>query len=112
MALRPSISDDRCQLFESRHLRAYAPFSGGIAHSLEILLEVHAGIERRNLVVTVEHQGRTPEEFSQSSLLGLAPARMIHVGIHIGIESVFVRSGQVPGGCRLFFHQLDFARST
>src|SRR6266849_40890 len=81
------------QLLE-RNLRSMNP-------SVE-LLQVHARIQRRHLVrVSVEHQRLSHEKFAQPPLRGLAPARMIHVGIHIRIKSVLIRRIPVPRGRRL-----------
>src|SRR5208283_4017123 len=72
----------------------------------EVLFQVHAGIQRRHLVaVAVVHQRGTLEELSDAPLFGLAPAGMVHVGVHIGIEAVLVGRRLRPGRGRLFFHQ-------
>src|SRR5262245_43223109 len=85
-----------------------APQQSPHALYLKVLLQIHARVERSDLVVTIEHQRRTPEKLAQAALFGLAPTWMIHVGVHVGVKSVFVRVGQIPSGVRLFFHQLDF----
>src|SRR5271165_336604 len=64
----------------------------------KILLQVHARVEGCNLVaVTVVHQGRPLEELADAPLFGLAPAGMIDVGVHVGVEAVFVWGGLGPG---------------
>src|ERR1700719_5236723 len=61
--------------------------------TLVILPKVHAVVQSCNLVaVTVEHQRLDPfakKRSVQASLRGLAPARMIHLRIDVGIEAVF-----------------------
>src|SRR5262245_27732353 len=48
------------------------------------LLEVHPGVERGDLIgVAVEHQGLPSAELADSTLAGLAPARVIDIGIHV-----------------------------
>src|SRR6266478_6200115 len=64
---------------------------------LEVLFQVHAGVEACHLVVSIEHQGWAFEEFAQAAFLGLAPARVIDIRIHVGIETVFAGSGLLPG---------------
>src|SRR5215467_14203963 len=59
-----------------------------------VFLQVHAVIQAGDLIaITVEHQCIAPKELSEAALLGLAPARMVHMGIHIRIEAVLVRRG-------------------
>src|ERR1035437_5118836 len=66
---------------------------------LVIFLEVHSGIQAGNLVaVAVEHQGRPPAEFAQTPLTRLAPAWMVHLRIHVGVEPVLGRIGLAPRG--------------
>src|SRR5712664_3872494 len=58
-----------------------------------VFLQIHAGVKAGHLIpVAVEHQGVALEKFPEAPLLGLAPARMIHCWIHIGVETVFVGS--------------------
>ena len=58
-----------------------------------IFLQVHAGVEAGDLVlITVEHEGIALEDFAEATLFGLAPARMVDVGIHVGIEAVLAGS--------------------
>src|SRR6202140_3441150 len=64
---------------------------------LEILFQVHAGVEACHLVVSIEHQRRALQEFTQAAFLGLAPARMIDAWIHVRIETVFAGSHLLPG---------------
>ena len=64
----------------------------------EILLEIHSSVEGRDLIsIAVEHQSRPLEEFAYAAFFGLAPARMIDIGVHIGVETILVRRGFRPG---------------
>src|ERR1700675_2762208 len=67
--------------------------------------QVHAGIERGDLGVAVEHESLTLEDFAQTPLLCLAPARMIDGWIDVRIKAVFTRSRFVPTGERLPFRE-------
>src|ERR1700730_13371996 len=49
-----------------------------------IFLQVHPVVEAGHLVaIAVEHQRRTAQEFSEAPLLCLAPARVVHIRIHV-----------------------------
>src|ERR1700737_4943698 len=63
-----------------------------IGRALVIFLQVHAVVQTGDLIsVPVEHLGlRVLEESGHANFLGLAPARVIYFGIHIGIEAVFM----------------------
>src|SRR5215470_17486867 len=79
-----------------------------ISFSSVVLAQVHAGVELCNLIsVAIEHQRRAAEKLSQPALLGLAPAGVIYVGVHVRVEAVFMRVGHIPGGGRLSPYQLD-----
>src|SRR6185312_9221554 len=74
--------------------------------------EVHAFVKvRHQLGVAVEHQ-RGPalgEKSSPDVALGcLAPARVVHLRIHVGVEAIFLRSGEIPGRARLALGEVDF----
>src|SRR3984893_5931932 len=60
-----------------------------IGRALVVFLQVHAVVQTGDLIsVPVEHLGwRVLEESWQATFLGLAPARVIFIGIHIGIET-------------------------
>src|SRR6266446_7701806 len=74
-----------------------------------VFLQIHAGVKAGHLIpVAVEHQGVALEKFPEASLLGLAPARMIHCWLHIGIETVFVGSEAIPRRGRLLFLKTNF----
>src|SRR5882672_5508025 len=66
---------------------------------LVIFLQVHAVVETRHLVaVAIEHLSRRAlEKPRQANFLGLAPARVVHFGIHVGVETVFMGVCNVPG---------------
>src|SRR5208283_4319227 len=49
----------------------------------------------------------TLEKFSEAALLGLAPARMIHVRIDVGVEAVLVGRGNLPAVAGLLVGELD-----
>src|SRR5580658_6994914 len=56
--------------------------------SSEILLQVHALVHIRHLIaVAVEHQRVPLKEFANTPLLGLAPARMVNIRIHVGVKA-------------------------
>ena len=74
---------------------------------LVVLAQIHAGVEARDLGIAVEHQRLLLEQFAQAALVGLAPARMIHGRIHVGIESILARVGDVPGRGRLLIGERD-----
>src|ERR1051325_4715157 len=73
--------------------------------------EIHAGIELRYFfLIAVEHQRRTPrfgKRTQQTAISanapfrGLAPARMVHVRIDVGVEAVLMRVHHLPGVLRL-----------
>src|SRR3546814_14995978 len=59
--------------------------------------QVHAGIKRRDRrSIAVEHQRPPLGEFADAAFAALAPAGMVHIGVHIGIKAVFLRVGLVP----------------
>src|SRR5208337_3155963 len=59
------------------------------------------------LVVPIEHQGRPLQEFTEAAFLGLAPARMVDVRIHVRIKAVFAGGGLLPGVQRLAAGEAD-----
>src|SRR5271169_1197553 len=72
-------------------------------------LEVHSAVHAGDLIaVAVEDYRRPCEDFSEAAFLGLAPARMVNVGINVGVETVFRGGIAIPGGGRLFFLETDF----
>src|SRR5216684_5038458 len=74
-----------------------------------IFLQIRPVVHACNLIaVAVEHQRRAPQEFPDAPLFRLAPPRMIHVGVYIRIESIFMLVGNVPGSGRLVLHKPDF----
>src|SRR5690606_526883 len=82
-----------------------------MAASVE-LAQVHAGVELAHLrLVAVEHQrraalGEQAAVLADAPLVGLAPARVRNLRIHVGIKAVLLRRRQVPRGAG---HLLDEA---
>src|SRR5688572_32978122 len=75
----------------------------------EEALQVHAAVEVRDRVgVPVEGQGGAARELPDAALAGLAPARMIDLGVHVGVKAVFFGAGAVPSGARLLLDEADF----
>src|ERR1700676_94398 len=82
---------------------------------LVVFAQSHAVVKAGNLVaVAVEHQRLVRfEEFREAPLASLAPAWVIHVRIHVGVEAIFPGRVKVPGGWRLvllkfnFYYRLD-----
>src|SRR3974390_2805044 len=71
-----------------------------------VFLQVHAGVEAGNLVfITIEHERFAHEDFAKAAFAGLAPARMIHVGIHVGVKAIFRGRVKAPGSGRLVLHK-------
>src|SRR5688572_9048930 len=62
---------------------------------LEVLLQIHAGVQLADLrLVPIEHQRLAllgeQAVFTDAALRRLRPARVVHTGIHVGIEPVFI----------------------
>src|SRR5580700_2826822 len=80
-----------------------------VAITLVIFLQIHAAIHASHLIaVSIEQQRFALEYLTQAALRSLAPARMIHVGIHVGIETILVGSRAIPSGGRLTFGEANF----
>src|SRR5690348_3695352 len=77
---------------------------------LVILAQIHTGVEARDLVaVPIEHQSFVRlEPFREAALAGLAPARVIDLGIDVGIEAVLLGRIEVPRSGWLVFDKTDF----
>src|SRR5260370_20584662 len=77
---------------------------------LVIFLQVHAVVQTGDLIsVTVEHlRGRILEKSWQANFLGLAPTWVVHLGIYIGIETILIIIGNVPGCRRLILYEPNF----
>src|SRR3989304_8529039 len=80
--------------------------------SLEELLQIHAGIQARDLAgVTVEHErlalGSEDTVLADAALGGLAPARMVDLRVDVRVETVLVRCGFFPGDSGLLFDEAD-----
>src|SRR6266404_4685482 len=81
---------------------------GGVSTSLKILSQIHSGVRRRNLVgITIERQRLSFEELAETPLAGLAPSRMIHGGVDVCIEAVFIWRLLHPGRYRLFVDEAN-----
>src|SRR5205807_715516 len=69
---------------------------------LEVLLQVHPGIEMGHLVsIAIKQQGLALREFPKAAFTRLAPAWVWHVWIHVRIEAVLAGAAaiQVVTGC-------------
>jgi len=54
-------------------------------------LEIHSVVHAGDLIgVTVEDHRGARENFAEAALFGLAPARMVYVGINVRVETVFL----------------------
>src|SRR5262245_26898758 len=72
------------------------------------LPQVHPGVERRHLIaVAVERKRLPPPELADPALGGLAPAWMVHGGVHVGVEAVLLRRRLLPRGLGLLAHEAD-----
>src|ERR1039457_4644943 len=73
-----------------------------------VLAQIHPGIKAGDLIaVAVKHERLALEEFAQAAFAGLAPTGMVDRGIHIRIETVLARAGEIPSGGRLLLDELD-----
>src|SRR5258708_37388843 len=74
----------------------------------EVFAQIQAGVKLADLCfVTVEHERRPLARLADTLLSSLSPARMIHMGIHIGVKAIFMRRVLAPCGAWLRRHQLD-----
>ena len=74
----------------------------------EVPDQIHPRIQFRHLIgVAVEREGRPLEQLADAALSRLAPARVIHRGVHIAIETVFVTRDFIPRGPRLGLGEAD-----
>src|SRR5262245_9132991 len=77
------------------------------------LNQIHSGVQARHLcIITIEDLCRHARALSEKTaaeplFFFLAPAWMITVGVHVGIEPVFMRAIEAPSRRRLFFHEAD-----
>src|ERR1035437_1420328 len=73
-----------------------------------VLAQIHPGIKAGDLIaVAVKHERLALEKFAQAAFAGLAPTGMVDRGIHIRIETVLARAGEIPSGGRLLLDELD-----
>src|SRR2546426_6789976 len=81
----------------------------GVSTWLKILSQIHSRVHRCNvLCVTIEWQRLSFEELAKTPLGGLAPSRMIHSGVDVCIEAIFIWSLLHPGCDRLFIDEANF----
>src|SRR5260370_35372519 len=74
-----------------------------------VLLQVHSTVHAGDLIaVAIKHKRAVLEDFAEAALFGLAPARVIHIWIHVRVEAVFVGRGKVPGSWRHLLLEFDF----
>src|SRR5215210_6257706 len=70
--------------------------------ALEILAQVQVAVQAGYGVgVPIEGERLPPPEVADAALAGLAPARMVHLGVHVRVEAVLARGRQRPGRLRL-----------
>src|SRR5262249_14193616 len=68
----------------------------------EVRMQVHARVQIGHRVgIPVEWQRLAASELADATFGRLAPTRMIHRRIHVGVEAVLVRTGELPGISRL-----------
>src|SRR6266478_1701890 len=73
------------------------------------LAQIHSGVHLSNLVgVSVEHERTSFVKLADPPLGGLAPAGMVHLGIHISEETVLLRCRLVPRRQGLLVRESDF----
>src|SRR3990170_1467131 len=103
----------RGERIASERVRGFACFmatADAARQALEELVQVHPGVEACHLIaVTVEHErlalGAEQAVLTDASFGSLTPARMVHVGIHVRIEAVFVGGRFFPRDFRLLFDE-------
>src|ERR1051325_8401516 len=77
-------------------------------HYLKVFPQVHALIQRSDLVaVAIKRKRFALQEFSDAPLGRLAAARVIDLGVDVGIEAVIRRSGLHPRGRRLLLAEAN-----
>src|SRR5690606_18458498 len=75
---------------------------GALALALEVLAQIHPRVQVRDLVrVAVEHEHLAAAELADAALALLAPARVVHLWVDVGVEPVLVRRRLHPGGAGL-----------
>src|SRR5581483_7817764 len=75
-----------------------------IIYSSVKFFQIHAFVQACDLIaVAVEHQSFAPEKLADAPLGGLAPARVIDLGIDVGVKAVLLGLHGVPRGFRLAF---------
>src|ERR687885_765850 len=72
------------------------------------LPQIHPGVERGDLRISIEQERLAARELADAPLLRLRPARVVHLRIHVGVEAVLDAAAVlVPGGGRLSLLQPD-----
>src|SRR5262245_24909530 len=75
---------------------------------LVVLLEIHPGVQARDLLaVAVEHQRLPPEELADAPFGGLGPARMVDRRVDVREKAVFLRDRFLPRVQRLLLDEAD-----
>src|SRR5690606_39190554 len=70
--------------------------------------QVHPCVHVRDLLrVAIEHQRVAAAELADTAFRGLAPARVIDIGIHVRVEAVLMGRGLHPRGDGLLLHEPD-----
>src|SRR5437879_269974 len=79
------------------------------AVSSVIFLQIDAVLQAFYLVgIAIVYMCWAFAKFADTALIGLAPARMVLLWVHVGIEPVFTRRHAVPGGGRHGIGKADF----
>src|SRR5262247_4052955 len=86
--------------------------AAAVGGMLVVGFKVEPRIETGDLLaITIEQQGRPPlheqSAFADPALRGLAPARVVDVGIDVGVKTVLAGVLQVPGAAGLSLRQAD-----
>ena len=62
----------------------------------------------RNVIgVAIKHERLSLEEFSDATFTSLAPSRMIHFWVHVGIKTIFVGCSFLPSSRGLLLDKTD-----
>src|SRR5690348_10460603 len=86
-----------------------------ILFTSKILPQIHSRVQACDLLrVAVERLRRDTVSEQTETVAGnaafgfLAPARMVHFGIHVRVKPILLGTGLIPGGLRLGFGKFDF----
>src|SRR5450755_4813364 len=73
-----------------------------------VFAQIHARVEAGHLIaIAIEHEGLALAKLAQAAFGGLTPAGMVDGGVHVRIESILARVGEIPGGGRLLLDKLN-----